>query len=214
MSIQSRPLAVLGGMFDPIHLGHLRSAVELRDGLGLEAVLLMPCKVPPHRAQPMASVAQRLAMVNLAVANEPGLVVDERELARDGPSYSIDTLRSLRAERPGQPVCLVVGQDAFNGFSTWHQWRSIFDLAHVVVLSRPGGVATWSPELAAEVAKRRAEDASAVTNNIAGSVLFWPVTPFGVSSTSVRGLLSQGKSVRFLVPDGVCEYIRQSGLYK
>lgn len=210
----TRPLAVLGGMFDPIHLGHLRSAVELREGLDLQAVWLIPCKLPPHRGLPMASAEHRLNMVKLAVGGEPGLKVDEREMQRDGPSYSVDTLQSIRGERPNQSLCLIVGQDAFNGFSTWHRWKDIFDLAHVIVLSRPGGEKRWSRELETEVDLRRTESPVSLRDKSSGSVLFWPVTPLGVSSTQLRELLARRRSIRFLVPDAVCGYIEQHQLYK
>lgn len=214
MTASIRPLAILGGMFDPIHLGHLRSAVELRDGLDLEAVWLVPCRLPPHRGKAVASAEQRLEMVRLAVGNEPGIKVDERELHRDGPSYSVDTLRSIRSERPDQPLCLVVGQDAFNGFARWNRWETLFELAHIVVLSRPGGVAKWSPELAQQVATRRIENPAALRQEKAGRILFWPVTPLGISSTLVRELLAQRRSVRFLVPDSVYGFIEQYNLYR
>lgn len=209
-----RPLAILGGMFDPIHLGHLRSAVELRDGLDLEAVWFMPCGTPPHRGKPIVSAAQRLEMIKLAVGAEPGLVVDDREIRRNGPCYSVDTLQAIRSERPDQPLCLVVGQDAFNGFSTWHRWERLFELAHIVVLSRPGGVANWSAELAQHVSARRIEQSAGLRQASAGNVLFWPVTPLGISSTLVRELLAKKRSVRFLMPDAVCEYIAQHKLYR
>ena len=135
---QPVPLAILGGTFDPVHYGHLRAADEVRKALDLPAVRLVPAALPPHREAPLTAARDRVAMLDLAVREFPGLVVDTREIARGGKSYTVDTLRELRSEQPGMPLLLVVGADAFQGLSTWHEWRSIFDLAHVVVVPRPG----------------------------------------------------------------------------
>ena len=131
---------IYGGTFDPVHNGHLRLAIELRERLGVNSVALVPCHIPTHRERPGASGADRLALLRLAVADEPGLVVDDRELARGGASYSADTLRQLREEIGAhEPLVMVLGSDAFAGFDRWQDWQAIAGLAHVVVVPRPGG---------------------------------------------------------------------------
>ncbi len=132
------PIALLGGTFDPVHYGHLRFADDVRRALGLDEVRLLPARDPPHRAGPAATAADRLAMLRLAVAEFPGLAVEERELRRDGKSYTVLTLEELRHEDPQRPLWLLLGADAFLGLPTWHRWREVFALAHVVVVARPG----------------------------------------------------------------------------
>ncbi|HSP01150.1 MAG TPA: nicotinate-nucleotide adenylyltransferase, partial [Thioalkalivibrio sp.] len=130
---------IYGGTFDPIHHGHLRLAVELRERLGVSEVSLMPCHVPPHRDLPGASSEQRLALLELAISGEPGLTVDDRELRRNGASYTAETLRRVRRELgPEQPLTMVLGTDSFAGFDRWQEWQCIPQLAHIVVVRRPG----------------------------------------------------------------------------
>ena len=207
------PVGMLGGMFDPVHFGHLRSAVELRAGLALSAVHLVPCAHPPHRAFGVATAEQRIAMLQLAVADEPGLYADDRELKRSGPSYSIDTLTSLRAEHPAAPLCLIVGMDAFNSLPTWHRWTELFDLAHVVVMQRPGNRSIMPPVLEQMLITRRIEAVEQLRHRLAGSVLFFPVTQLAISSTTLRHMLARGESLRFLVPDAVYDYIKSNHPY-
>ena len=137
-----KPIAILGGTFDPVHLGHLRVAWEAAEALDAQ-VRLMPAHLPPHRPAPVANAQQRVRMLQAALAGQDRLVLDTRELQREGPSYTVDTLRELRAESAAsQPLILLLGSDAFAGLPTWHEWRVLFDLAHIGVLSRPG-VAAW-----------------------------------------------------------------------
>ena len=133
------PIGRFGGTFNPVHYGHLRSALELVEHLGLVECRLMPSAQPPHRDAPACSAAHRAAMVELAVRGEPQLVCDYRELDRDGPSYTVDSLQEMRNEMgAAQSLALVVGCDALLGLPTWHRWQSLLDLAHIVVLARPG----------------------------------------------------------------------------
>ena len=137
----------MGGTYDPVHIGHLRMALELSELLSAD-VHLLPCFEPVHRGEPGATSVQRLEMLELATENESALVVDQREILRKGPSYTVDSLRSIREQYgPDESVVLVLGTDAFNGLSDWHQWHEITKLAHIIVLTRPGWVLSASGEL-------------------------------------------------------------------
>jgi nicotinate-nucleotide adenylyltransferase len=198
-----RPIAILGGTFDPVHNAHLRVAWEAAEALDAD-VRLMPANVPPHRAAPVASPAQRVAMLRAALTGQSRLQLDERELRRDKPSYTIDTLREMRAEfGAGQPLILLVGADAFAALPTWHEWNALFRFAHVTVLTRPGHGGDLPAELVAEIAARRVTAASALRDAAFGKVLDLAVTPLEISASAVRALLAAGRVPRWLVPDAV-----------
>lgn len=207
-------LGILGGSFDPIHCGHLRAAIELYQDLALSEMRLIPCGIPPHRAAPVASGAQRLAMLKAAIQGEPGLVADERELRRAGPSYTVDTLASLRTEMGADaPLCLVMGKDAFLGLHTWHRWRELVDLAHIVVAERPGCDKLAAGEVAQMYSGRRVESAAPLRKRPAGCILPWPVPALDISSSRIRALLAAGKNVRYLVPDAVLGIAQSQQIY-
>ncbi len=198
-----KPIAILGGTFDPVHNGHLRVAWEAAEAFDAE-VRLMPAHVPPHRAAPVASAAQRVRMLETALQGQSRLVVDTRELDRAGASYTVDTLRGLRAEiGDAQPLILLVGADAFGGLPTWHEWHALFDLAHIAMLTRPGRTEPWSAELAAEAVPRRALDAAELRQSSHGKVLSLPVTPLDISASAVRALLASGREPRWLIPEAL-----------
>jgi nicotinate-nucleotide adenylyltransferase len=198
-----RPFAIFGGTFDPVHNGHLRAAWEASEALGAE-VHLVPAKVPPHRPQPVADPARRVAMLRSALAGQDRLRLDLRELEREGPSYTFDTLASLRAQiGDARPLVLVVGADAFAGLSTWHRWRELFGLAHMCVLTRPAQIPALPDALAAEVVARPAADATALRAEPAGRVLDMVVTSLGISATRIRAELANGGTPRWLVPDAL-----------
>ena len=132
------PLALLGGTFDPVHYGHLRLADDVRTGLALSEIRLVPAGHPPHRGKPHASATDRLAMLDLACREFPALTIDPREIRRGGKSYTVLTLGELRSENPHRPLAWIVGADALAGLPQWHRWREIFDLAHLIVAKRPG----------------------------------------------------------------------------
>ncbi|MEM7292803.1 MAG: nicotinate-nucleotide adenylyltransferase, partial [Pseudomonadota bacterium] len=140
--IEAPRIAVLGGTFDPVHLGHLQFAKSLRDGLSTDEIAcqvrMIPCHIPPHRGTPVATAAQRQEMLELALVDVGGVVLDDRELRLDRTSYSVDTLADLRTEFPDAALCLAVGMDAYAGFESWHRWRDILELASLVVATRPG----------------------------------------------------------------------------
>jgi len=213
-------LGVFGGTFDPIHCGHLELARELRDSLALSAVRFIPAGDPPHRPAPAVSGAQRLAMVELAVASHPGLEVDAREVAREGRSYTVTTLEELLAEDRGRNLALIVGADAFLGLPTWHRWRDIFELAHLVVVARPGVTldGRLSPELALEWSGRRCEDYSVIFAQSAGAIIEPPITAHEISASAIRAKLAPRDAngvdaVRGLLPAAVLAYIERNRLY-
>ncbi|PTQ67463.1 nicotinate-nucleotide adenylyltransferase [Pseudomonas sp. GV071] len=207
-------IGMLGGTFNPVHVGHLRSALEVAEQLGLDELRLIPNARPPHRDAPQVSAQDRLAMVEQAVAGVPLLTVDDRELKRDRPSYSIDTLESLRAELAVEDqLFLLLGWDAFCGLPTWHRWEELLDHCHILVLQRPDADSEAPQALRDVLAARSVSDPLALTGP-SGQIAFVWQTPLAVSATQIRNLLASGKSVRFLVPDAVLAYINAHGLYR
>lgn len=196
----NRPLAILGGTFDPVHLGHLRVAWEAAEFLDAD-VHLMPANVPPHRAQPVASAQQRVAILRAALQGQDRLILDDRELRREGPSYSVDTLIGLRQEIGStRPVVLLVGADAYSGLPSWHRWRELFDLAHIGVLTRAGHEINESSELAAQTGARRITTAAELQKSASGSIIDIRVSALEISATHVRNELGAGREPRYLVP--------------
>ena len=207
-------IGIYGGMFDPVHFGHLRPALEVQQALGLEEVRFVPVGQPPHRHPPRADAEARVAMLTAAIAGQPGFVLDERELTRAGPSYMVDTLTSLRAELGETPLCLILGTDAFLGLPGWHQWTQLIELAHLVVAHRPG----WSQDdlndtLQALVAQHRLAP-DALAQQPAGGICFVAVTQLDISSTRIREQVRAGQDIRYLLPDPVRALIRQNDLYR
>ncbi len=197
-----KPLAIFGGTFDPIHLGHLCVAWEASELLDAD-VLMMPSGIPPHRAPPVASAPQRLALLEVALRDQSRLILDARELARSGPSYTVDTLAELRAEHGERALVLLVGADAFAGLPSWHDWRRLFELAHIGVLSRPGEQAALPQELQQEIGSRWVDAAAALQFAPAGRVLALAVTPLQISATRIRQLLAAGREPRYQLPAGL-----------
>ncbi|POF40450.1 nicotinic acid mononucleotide adenylyltransferase [Pseudomonas laurylsulfativorans] len=209
-----RRIGVLGGTFDPVHIGHLRGALEVAETLALDELRLTPSARPPHRDKPQVSAKDRLAMVECAVAGVAPLVVDARELQRDKPSYTIDTLELMRAELAvSDQVFLLLGWDAFCGLPTWHRWEELLQHCHILVLQRPDADSEPPDALRNLLAARSVSDPLAL-NGPSGQIAFVWQTPLAVSATQIRQLLASGKSVRFLVPDAVLAYIDAHGLYR
>lgn len=207
-------LGILGGTFDPIHHGHLRTALDVAEAIGLSEVRFIPLRHAVHRDQPETPATLRLAMVAAAIAGEPRFVADDREIRRDAPSYTLHTLESLRAERGGmEPICVLVGGDAFAEFLTWHRPHDILGLAHLIVMQRPGGQPAHDPALRMLVDRHRTDDPNALQARPGGRILFQAVTQLGISATDLRARLRAGRSIRYLVPDPVLELIRHEGLY-
>lgn len=189
-----RRVGILGGTFDPPHIGHLVVAVDVADGLALDEMVLMVAGDPwQKRGQGVSPAVDRLAMVEAAVAGVPGLVAGRDEVDRDGPTYTVETLEALRATEPGVELFLVLGTDAAAGLTTWHRWEDLSGLATVVVVDRPGS-----------------------TLELGGGpvpVVRVPVPQVELSSTELRQRAADGRSLRFLVPDAVCAVVEERGLY-
>ena len=212
------PIGLFGGAFDPVHFGHLRLATELREAFGLERVVFLPTGQPWQRGRAtFASGEARIAMLELATAQEPAFVVDAREVRRPGPTYSIDTLAELRAEAgPDVPLVFLLGTDAFAKLDTWHRWESLFDFAHFAVAVRADDDA-WQargPEsMPATVRARMTTELDEILTHPAGAIMTFAMTPVAISSTAIRAKVGSRASVRYLTPDPVARYIQSHSLY-
>ena len=197
-------IGILGGTFDPVHFGHLRPALEIREALALDHVRFIPNRVPPHRETPWLAVEQRLALLRTAIDDEPGFVLDDRETRREGRSYMVDTLASLRSDYPDQRLCLILGLDAFLGLQSWHDWKRLPSLCHLVVNCRPGF--EWpdaSSALLSELPATRLSGAEELASRTAGGILLQSVTQLAISASDIRARLATSRSVRYLMPDAV-----------
>ncbi len=202
-------IGLFGGTFDPVHNGHLRIALDAVEALDLTEVRLIPLAHAVHRDQPETPAAIRLAMLQAAVNGRSQFVVDDRELNRDGPSYTIDTLRSVRAEFPDRDLCLLLGGDAFNGFLSWRDPEGILSLANLAILERPGHVRTPDPALQHLLERHEVKQLSAGR----GQIVISPVTQLDIAASDIRRRISAGRSIDFLVPDPVLTLIKAYGLY-
>jgi len=207
------PIGIFGGTFDPVHYGHLRTAFELLTSLRLAEMRFMPAGNPPHRETAVASAELRLAMVRAAVAGQQGFTVDDREVRREGLSYSVDTMRSLREEFRDRSLCMVVGMDAFLGLPKWHQWRELLDLVHLIVAHRPGWKAPTMGPLGELLVDRGTGGVNDLHSAPAGRIYIHAVTQLEISSTELRGLIAHKRDPRYLMPEPVREIIIQSGCY-
>ncbi|QLF94239.1 nicotinate-nucleotide adenylyltransferase [Pseudomonas sp. ABC1] len=209
-----RRIGVFGGTFDPVHIGHLRGALEVAELAGLDELRLVPCARPPHRETPNSSAEDRLAMVQLAVADLPPLMVDARELERERPSYTVETLESLRQElADDDQLFLLLGWDAFCGLPGWHRWQELLELCHILVLQRPDTGNETPDALRNLLAARSVSNVQAMSGG-AGQIAFVWQMPLEISATQIRRFLASGRTVRFLVPDAVLAYINAHGLYR
>jgi nicotinate-nucleotide adenylyltransferase len=214
-------IGILGGTFDPIHYGHLRLAAAVRAALGLTQVNMIPAGVPPHRAAPLASAQDRLAMTELGCKEFPGLMPDDREISRTGPSYTVVTLQELHNEDRNRPLALLLGADALQGLAGWHRWQQLFTLAHLVVVERPGtsfDVAALEPALREQWERRLTTDPARLSRQLAGSIVRVPVAPQPISATAIRAALEKGAAGRAelagLLPATVLAYIDRNQLYR
>lgn len=207
------PIALFGGTFDPVHYGHLRCADEARQKLGLKHLYLLPAGTPPHRDEPRATASQRLEMLRLAGSEFPFLLIDDRETLRSGPSYMVDTLQEVRAVSPDPSLMLLIGQDAANHLHLWFRWELLFELAHIVILTRPGASTRYPPELAKQIQPRLVYDVFDLLRTKAGAVLHLEVQAIDISATNIKDMMLSGDSPGLLLPASVLEYINENRLY-
>lgn len=206
------PLGLLGGAFDPVHIGHLRGAIAVREELQLERVDFIPAAQSPLKGGAALTAEHRLAMLQLAVRGVPGLDVDARELERPGPSYTVDTLKALRAEYgAARPLLWIVGSDILTTLSQWSRWRELLDHAHLVVMARPGA-SDPEDEVKKWIASHQMEGNLAVTQP-AGGVVLVRQPLLDIASSQIRALIAEGRDTRFLMPDAVMEYIERHTLF-
>lgn len=207
-------IGIFGGTFDPIHIAHLRMALEIKQQLQLDEMRLLPCYLPPHRPAPGATAEQRVDMLNIALQNCAELVVDTRELQRNKPSYTYDTLRELRAQVGDQvSLCLCMGMDSFATIDSWHNWDQLLQLAHIVVVARPGWFLPESGAIANLLQAQRA-DVAVIAQQPAGAIVILEQRLLAISATDIRAQIHAGNSPQFLVPDPVWNYIRAHELYQ
>ena len=214
-----KPLGIFGGTFNPIHFGHLRLALEIAELLELDQVRFIPTRNPPHRSAHQVNASRRLDMVKIAIEGNSRFIVDEREIHRESLCYTVDTLTELRNEfGTMRPLCLLMGADAFVRLCTWHQWQRLFDLAHIIVAQRPG---TWfdswektmPPELITELRQRLSTDRCSIRNQACGKILLQTITALEISASAIRRDIQKQRSLRYLLPDGVLDYIQRNKLY-
>ena len=208
-----KSIGILGGMFDPVHFGHLRTALAALQDFSLDEVRLIPCHHPVHKEEPIAAAQHRIAMLHKATKAEKRLVVDVRECMRPGPSYMVETLQSLRTEYPNDRLFLLLGADAFNNLDGWKQWQQLFELAHIIVITRPGWDINPSQAVKDYCEDRTVSSFPEIGKKKKGKVLAYSFTPLMIASSDIRALLKENKSIRYLIPNTVINYIKKHKLY-
>lgn len=206
-------IGIFGGTFDPIHFGHLRVALECKQALQLDEMRMMICAQPPHRESPHVPALQRFHMLQIALQNSSELMFDDRELRQQGPSYSVKTLQSLKAEQPDASLFMVIGSDSFQSFDSWYQWEAILELTHLVIARRPDNKDDESSRMGQQLASRFVTDASEVTQT-AGQIIPIAVTQLDISATRIRELIAKNISCQYLLPDSVLSFIKNHLLYQ
>ena len=207
-------VGIFGGSFDPIHHGHLRSAIDVADLLKLHSIHLLPNYRSPHKQQNQSSNQHRLNMLNLAIENCDQLVIDEQEINVSSASYTVNTLQQLRHRYPHRPLCFLMGMDSLLSFTTWHRWQDILSLCHLVVSQRPGWPLPTTGDIAKLLTNHRCFDIADIHNNLAGRILIHHAHPLSISSSEIRKLRQQNKSCQYLLPQNVNDYIISHQLYQ
>ena len=207
-------IGIFGGTFDPVHYGHIKPAISVKQDLSLTQLRFIPNRFPPHREAPSLNVEQRLSLLKVALKGYAGVVIDERELNRDGPSFMVDTLKSLRSDFPDEGLCLIIGMDAFMGIPTWFQWRSLFELCHLVVMTRPGfNETTIINQMSAEdypfLSARMVAHAAELKPRETGKILLKSVPQLDISSTQIRAKLAKNEDVSEWMPEAASQMLSE-----
>ncbi|HIJ85054.1 MAG: nicotinate-nucleotide adenylyltransferase [Magnetococcales bacterium] len=213
----SRLLGILGGAFNPPHFGHLRAALEAREGLGLEKVLLMPSGRHPFKGSDLlADARHRLAMTGLACAGDAGLELCDIETVRSTTAFTVDTLTQLAARFPAYAPVFLLGSDLLNELHLWKSWRSLLDLAHLCQMMRPGSAAGPGPSREVEewLHRHRRTDLRTASPDSRFGFVQLPITQLTISSSDIRSRVQSGRSIRFLTAESVVDYIHDHGLYR
>lgn len=208
-----KDIGILGGTFDPVHFGHLRTALAAQQDFSLDEVRLIPCHHPVHKNEPQVPAQHRISMLHKATKAEKHLLVDVRECMRPGPSYMVETLESLRNEYPNDRLFLLLGADAFNNLDAWKDWQKLFELAHIIVISRPGWEIKPSQIIEDYCEHRTVSNFSEMCKAQVGKVLSYSFIPLMIASSDLRSQLKEKKSVRYLTPNKVIKYIKKHKLY-
>jgi nicotinate-nucleotide adenylyltransferase len=217
--VSKQAIGILGGTFDPIHFGHLRLAEEMLELANLQQIRFIPAGTPPHRDFPQVSAQHRSAMVQLAIVDQPAFMLDDREVESTTPCYTVDTLRELREELgTSQPLCLLMGGDAFLQLHTWHEWEHLFELAHIVVGYRPGftlkdRIHTATPALLQHYQQRLCA-ADVLSQQPSGGIAELAIPKLEISATLIRSRVAENRTIRYLLPNAVADYIHQHHLYE
>lgn len=216
--MSAKLVGILGGTFNPIHFGHLRLAEELKENLHLDQVRFVPSANPPHKTPPKVTAEMRAKMVADAISDNPTFVLDTQELAREGASYTIDTLKQLKQTLGTNcSLCFIMGNDAFIQLETWHQWESLLDYCHIVLVNRPQNIepdqASLSARLQLFLSEHYTENPDDLAETPHGLIHMQAITPLMISSTQIRANIQAKQSIRYLTPHHVVNTIAQEALY-
>jgi nicotinate-nucleotide adenylyltransferase len=206
-------LGLLGGTFDPVHVAHLRLAIEVRERVNLDEVRLIPAPRPRLRDTPQVDAQTRLRLLRAAVHGIQGLAVDDRELASKGPTRTVQTLHSIRQDEGSRPLCLILGADAAARLDRWHEWQQLIGLAHLLIARRPGSHLPDNGPVAELITQHRQTQAEALRSQAAGFVYICDIPALDISATVIRERIANGQSIEFLVPEEVRQILIKENLY-
>ncbi|MFK8067755.1 MAG: nicotinate-nucleotide adenylyltransferase [Gammaproteobacteria bacterium] len=209
-----KPVAIFGGTFNPVHNGHLRAAIEIKETLDLSAVRMIPLFAPPHRDPPEVNADLRLAMLEAATEDNADLIADDREIRRGGISYTAETLRELRSELDSDPLCMILGTDAFAHLHTWRDWQELIELAHIIVVHRPGSDLPKNVPANDLLEKLHTDKIKDLHGSPSGSFMSISIPMLEISSTQIRSILHNNRNPRYLLPESVRKIIMEKKLYK